>query len=449
MHMEIYQHFLDFIEENGLFSKDDRILLGVSGGVDSVVMLHLFLKAGYSIGIAHCNFQLRGEEADNEQQFVRSLADQNGIVFHTKNFDTNDFAAENRISVQMAARKLRYQWFEELREEHHYDVVAMGHNKNDLVETFFINLLRGTGIKGITGIKSRQNHVVRPLLFASREEIMTFSKEFDIDYMEDSSNLTVKYSRNKIRHQIIPEFEKINPNILETIQENVERFQDAYTIYKRAVEGKKNELTHREGSDLYINIDKLKVLEESKTFLFEILKSYHFTKDIVKEINENLDKSPGKEFFSSTHKLIRDRDYLIVANKDLSDQRRYYIDKLVDALHVPIRLDFKMVDNVSEYRIPRNPFIACIDYDKIEFPLILRKWHYGDYFRPFGFDHYKKLSDFFVDRKYSILDKERVWILATGETIIWIVGERLDDRFRVDKKTSRILEITYFAESAD
>ena len=439
----MYQQFLDYIETNQLFSNDDRILVGVSGGVDSMVMAHLFLKAGFTFAIAHCNFGLRDEESENDQEFVQSFASENNFAFHTKKFDTEKFASENKLSVQMAARRLRYRWFDQLKKRYNYDVIAMGHNKDDLVETFFINIARGTGLKGITGIKPRNRDIVRPLLFATREEILKYSAENDIPYREDSSNRTVKYSRNKIRHHIIPEFQRLNPRFLETVRENTERFQDAYTIYLKAVEEKKAELTFEEGSELYIDIYKLNELQEKNTYLFEILKPFGFTKEVIHEIVDHLEAEPGKEFFSATHKLVKDRDYLIVAPVEEETTSRFYIDEWIHRIDKPISLEFDLIEDNQDYRIPRDSNKAAIDYDKIQFPLMLRKWQQGDYFKPFGFAHYKKLKDFFVDRKYSILDKERTWILASGEKIIWIVGDRLDDRFRVDNHTRRILEITY------
>ncbi|MCF8334999.1 MAG: tRNA lysidine(34) synthetase TilS [Bacteroidales bacterium] len=443
----MYQRFLDFIEANNLCPSNARILLGVSGGVDSMVMAHLFIKTGYPVVIAHCNFQLRGEESERDQEFVQSFAVNHNLTFHTKRFATQSFSSDNKLSVQMAARRLRYNWFNELRDSYQYDVIAIGHNKNDLVETFFINIARGTGLKGLTGIKPRNNYIIRPLLFATREEISRFSKEHNIDYREDSSNLTVKYSRNKIRHHIIPEFWHINPRFLETVRENIERFQDAYTIYMRAIEEKTSELTFHEGADLYIDIEKLRNLEEKYTYLFEILKPYGFPKEIIHEVINNLDAEPGKEFFSSTYKLVKDRHYLIVTILEEETSTLYYIDEWVRQIKAPIHLKFNLIEDIQNYTIPKVPHQISVDYDKVQFPLILRKWKKGDYFKPFGFDHYKKLSDFFVDRKYSLLDKERVWILASGEKIIWVVGDRLDDRFKIEPNTRKILEISYVKDS--
>ncbi|MFW5915974.1 MAG: tRNA lysidine(34) synthetase TilS [Bacteroidota bacterium] len=440
----MYQKFLDFVEENVLFRSDERILLAVSGGVDSMVMAHLCLKAGYRFAVAHCNFQLRGQESDRDQQFVESFAKEHGLTFHVNKFDTEAFASENSLSLQMAARRLRYQWFEKLKIQYSYDIVGMGHNKNDLVETFFINIARGTGLKGITGIKPRNDYIIRPVLFAAREDILHFSREYNIGYREDSSNRTVKYHRNKIRHHIVPRFQEINPRFPDTMWENMERFQDAYNIYIRAINEKISELTFQKEDDLYVDINKLQQLPEASTYLFEILKPYHFSKEVVHKIIEHLDAEPGKEFFSPSHKLVRDRHYLIISVIETENANRYYIDEGVRQISAPIFLKFRFIEDVRNYGIPlKDPRIVSIDYDKLQFPLIIRKWQQGDYFKPFGFNHFKKLSDFFVDRKYSLLDKERVWILASGEKIIWIIGDRLDDRFKIEPDTRRILEITW------
>ena len=445
--MIMYQRFVDFIKTNQLFSRHDRILVAVSGGVDSVVMMHLLLKAGYQTGIAHCNFQLRGEESDEEQQFVGELAAYHKLPFYTRKFDTQDFASENKLSIQVAARKIRYGWLNELREQYHYDIIALGHNKDDLAETFFINISRGTGLKGITGIKARNNRIVRPLLFADRREIDQFSRECDLDFREDSSNHTDKYLRNRIRHHILPEFQRNNPRFLDTLWENTERFREAYTIYEKAIKQKKSELFFTRGCDQYIDIDKLSRMDEKRTILFEILRHYNFSRETIREIVDNLDAEPGKIYYTSSHRLIKDRKYLIVTGKQRGDSRRYYIDESTRRIDEPLSLELKFIESASNYRISKDQAVAAIDCGKVKFPLILRKWQDGDFFKPFGFDHHKKLSDYFTDRKYSLLDKERTWVLASAEQIVWIVGDRPDDRFKIDQNTSCILEITLLRQA--
>ena len=437
----MYQRFLDFVQENDLFSRHNKVLLGVSGGIDSMVMVQLFLEAGLKPGIAHCNYRLRGEESEKDLLFVRQFAEKNDLPFHMREFDTDGYAREHKLSVQMAARKLRYQWFEQLLKEYRYDVVAIGHNKDDLAETFMINLSRGTGLKGLTGIKVKQGVFVRPLLFATREDIEKYSREKGVHYREDSSNLTTKYTRNKIRHQVIPVFRELNPRFLDVMVENIEHLRDAWALYQEALEHKKKELVRKEGADCYIRKD-LKDDTTRQTLLYEILKDYHFTKETVRIIAGSMEGPPGKAFYSTTHKLIRDREWLIVTPLQPGEKERYYIEEHQQQVDEPVALRMRIIEDAGNYVIPGHANIASIDYDRLSFPLILRRWHAGDYFKPLGLGHYKKLSDFFVDHKYSLLDKERTWLLTSGEQIIWIVGDRLDDRFKVDARTKRILEVT-------
>jgi len=439
------ERFTDYIHTHHLFEPDDKILLGVSGGVDSVVMMHLFIQAGYQIAVAHCNYQLRGEESDRDHLFVRDLARKYGLPFFAKRFDTKDCASENGLSVQMAARRLRYQWFEQVRTHNGFDRVAIGHNKDDLSETFLMNLSRGTGLKGLTGIKTRHNNVVRPLLFADRQEILDYCRKHGLAYREDSSNQTTHYHRNKIRHHIIPVFQQINPRFLDTMSENVERFQEAYDLYRLFIEEKKQELMHQKGSDLYIS-KQVKEAGACSTLLFEMLREYGFTGQMVKRIALEMEGIPGKAYYSDTHKLIRDRNWLIITPLASPGRELFYLEQVQGRVDTPLPLHLKKIEDTENYQIPRHRDVASVDYDKVDFPLILRKWREGDYFRPLGLDHYKKLSDFFVDRKYSRVDKERAWLLTSGEKIVWIVGDRLDDRFKVENQTQRILEIKYLRE---
>ncbi|MFP3860048.1 MAG: tRNA lysidine(34) synthetase TilS [Bacteroidales bacterium] len=435
--------FLEYCSQHQLFSKQDKILLGVSGGVDSMVMLDLFLKAEVKVGIAHVNFQLRGNEADDEQDFVRKYAMNKDIAFHTVAFDTHDYANEKGVSVQVAARQLRYNWFEEIRRKHGYSCVAVAHNKNDEVESLLINLTRGTGIRGITGIKPKQNNVIRPVLFAERKEIMEYASLHNVPFKEDSSNLSVKYSRNRIRHNIIPEFENINPRFIHTVAENIERFQSVCNIYDQWISEVKNDIVTWENETVYIDIEALKNYEEKNTILFEILREFTFTKEVTKEIFKSVDSDSGKCFYSQSHKLIKDRQYLIVAPLQQVEQRRYYIEKGTEQVTFPVTMTLREVEKNGDYIIPKDRNKASLDYDKLVFPLIIRKWEKGDYFKPLGLNHYKKLSDFFIDRKYSLVDKERVWLLTSGEKIVWVIGDRIDDNFKVTPYTRKVLQIEY------
>ncbi len=442
----MYEKFVKFNQEQKLFSEKDKVLLGISGGIDSMAMLHLFLESGVSAGIAHVNFQLRGSESDEEQRFVEEFAGQNNLFFHTVNFDTREYAEEHDLSIQVAARELRYNWFEKIRREYGYDSVAVAHNKDDVAETFLINVSRGTGLKGITGIKSKQNDLIRPLLFARRVDILNYCSQNHIEFREDSSNLSTKYTRNRLRHNIIPEFEKINPRFVNTVIENIERFQSAYHIYYSAIEEMKERVVTKQEHDIKIDLEGLKNCEEKQTVLFEILSDYSFSKEVTAEIISVLDGEPGKRFYSKSHELIKDRHHLIVTSLRPKDSKRYYIDHEDSKVQHPVKLKLEIEENPQNYTIPRQPTVASLDYDKLTFPLIIRKWQQGDYFKPFGLNHYKKLSDFFIDRKYSLLDKERTWLLTSGEDIVWVIGDRMDENFKITGQTRKILKITYLPD---
>jgi len=434
---------LSYIEENNLFNPDDKILLGVSGGVDSIVMLHLLLRAGYEVGIAHCNFQLRGRESEEEHRFVGWMAEHYNVPFFVKRFDTHQFASDQGVSVQMAARRQRFEWFEQLRQAHNYNYIAIAHNKNDKVETSLINLARGTGLKGITGIKPKSGFIVRPLLFASREDILQYCNQEGLNYREDSSNQTTKYSRNRIRHEIFPEFQKINPQFLETMDKNLDRFRSAYALFEAMISEIRERLLIKQGNDWIINFKLLNEYPENYTILFELLKPFRFSADVVSDIFSTLETESGKTFYSDSYKAVKDRNKLIITTLETSEPKRYYIDRENSKIETPVTLTFN-IKNVDEaFRIPSEPNVACIDYDLVEFPLILRKWQSGDFFKPLGLGHYKKLSDFFIDKKYSLVDKEQSWLLTSGEQIVWIIGARLDDRFKITKQTSKVLIIEY------
>lgn len=444
----MYQRFIDFTRGRCLVEPHDRVLLGVSGGIDSVVMMHLFLQAGWPVGVAHCNYQLRGGESEGDRDFVRSLAEKYQVPFYEKRFDTQEYAREHGLSIQMAARRLRYRWFEQLRQDKGYDHVAMGHNKDDLAETFLINLSRGTGLKGLTGIKAARGTLIRPLLFASRGEIAAYCHEQGISYREDSSNRQTYYNRNKIRHHVIPVFRELNPRFLDTMMENTGRLQDVYHLYRMFIEEKKRELVRQKGPDTYISKQQVGG-EAYATFLYELLRDYGFGGDVVQQIAHEIDGTPGKEYYSESHRLLRDREWLVVSPLAGGQQQvsghppRYYLEEDVEEVQEPIKLRVKKFERAEGWRIPRDRDVACIDYDKLVFPLILRRWQHGDYFKPLGLDHLKKLSDFFVDRKYSRLEKEQAWLLTCGEKVVWVVGDRLDERFKVDRYTRHILQITY------
>ena len=431
-----------YIYENDLFRTGDRIVVTVSGGIDSVVMLDLLLKLGYTCTISHCNFHLRDEESDRDEQFVRDLADQNGVAVFVRNFDTTEYAEINKVSVQMAARELRYDWFEELRQEQGYDWVATAHNKNDVIETFLLNLARGTGIQGLTGIKSKSGRLIRPMLFASREEIKTYALENNLDWREDSSNASAKYSRNKIRLNIIPLFEEINPKFTDTLTDNIRKLSEAEEIYISAIREKRSDYVFREAGYSWILVNDLLKLQPIDTWAYELLGDFNFPQGVVTDIIRSLYGPSGRQFFSSTHRLVKDRDKLLIHPIREETLRRYYIEDPYREISEPVKLEMDVIPNSAEFRIPSSSNIACLDLDLLEFPLLLRKWESGDYFRPLGMSNMKKLSDFFIDLKLSIPEKENTWILQSGSEIAWIVGLRIDDHFKIRPDSKKILKIS-------
>lgn len=433
--------FKKYIADNNLCNKQNSILVAVSGGIDSTALFYLLLAAGYSCGIAHCNFGLRGEEADRDEQFVKTTAKQYNIPFYIKRFNTKQYAEENSISIQMAARDLRYEWFEHIRQEHGYDLVAVAHNSDDVVESVLNNLSRGTGLRGLTGIKPRVNKIIRPLLFASREEIVQYCNGHNIQYVEDSSNATTKYARNLLRHKIIPLFEQINPRFRETIIENAQRLNDNLLVYENTINNTKQELLKHNNGTWTISIEKLKELSPLKTWLFELFSEFNITQKHVNDLAGILNNIPGKQILTPTHRIIKDRQFILITSRFKKATQQYYIDEGAPAIKQPIALTFKKIMPSAINAFPDDPAIAYLDYDKLIFPLLLRKWHHGDYFMPLGMREMKKLSDFFIDQKFSIIAKENAWLLVSDGKIVWIAGHRIDERFKITNDTKNVLEV--------
>jgi len=435
------ERFTSFIRDQNLFARDSKVLLAVSGGIDSVVMLDLFRRSGFQIGIAHCNFHLRGSESDDDEQFVQQLSRQFDINYHVAHFNTEEYARENKLSIQMAARELRYNWFEVICDQNDYTHIATAHNQDDVIETFMINLGRGTGIRGLTGIKAKTGRIIRPLLFASRPEIENYSNDCSIEYREDSSNVSVHYTRNKIRHEIIPQFEEINPSFRSSLIETIRKLNDTEDIYLDTIENIKNELVELKGENAIIYLEKLESQPNKLTVLFEILSGYQFLSTQIASIIGSSKAHSGKQFYSNTHRLIKDRNTFIITPLQESESKRFYIDEGREQVKEPISMDLLIVDFNDSFTIPREKNIACLDHEKLTFPLMLRKWHDGDYFQPLGMVHNKKLSDFLIDEKLSLADKEDQWLMISGDDIIWVVNQRIDERYKVTDKTSQILMV--------
>ena len=437
-----------YLEENKLCKFGDRVLLAVSGGIDSVVMAHLFREADYNCAIAHCNFQLRGKESESDEAFVRLLGASLEMPVYVKHFDVEETVKEEGISVQMAARELRYAWFEELLNDRSYDLVATAHNENDSVETFFINLSRGTGIRGLTGIPPVNGKIIRPLLFATRKEIIAYAEQNQLKFREDASNLDTKYRRNKIRHDVIPVMEQINPGFTETMSLNMERLTEVLGIYKQAVKLARKELFEEGSSRITIDIGKLSSLSPRRTWFYELFSPFGFTRSQCEGIEQIMEAKPGRRSISTTHQLFKDRDRLILIQSTQESFTRYYLDGPDYSSSLPFPMDVEVIDRSELEKIPADPHIACLDHDEIQFPLTIRRWFHGDYFYPLGMNQMKKLSDFFVDNKISVPEKESTWILASGKKIVWIMGHRIDHRFRITEKTTKVLLLSFQSDIA-
>lgn len=438
--------FITYNKKENLFRQADKIMLAVSGGVDSVVMTELFRQAGVNFGMAHVNFNLRGAESDRDEDFVRGLAAKYQVPLYIRHFQTKSYARQNKLSVQVAARQLRYQWFQLLLGESDYAFVATAHNMDDQIETFLINLARGTGIAGLRGIPARQDQVIRPLLFASRDQIVNFARDNQLNFVEDSSNRSLHYSRNRIRHRIIPQMEQLNPSFRKEMRLTMEHISDAWEIYRQAIERERDRILVPSRNNLMIPVNELKKLSPGKTWLFEFISGFGFSAATVNDIWEALDEQPGKVFFSQTHRLVKDRENLIIeplsrlTGMDISSEASINDFTGDFLLEHPVRLHFKKILKEG-YEIPGQPEVASFDQDKVDFPLSIRRWEKGDHFYPFGLAKRKKLSDFFIDLKLSLPQKENAWLLISGGRIAWVIGHRTDERFRIDDGTSRILQV--------
>ena len=435
------QRFINYIKDNHLFNQTDTILVGVSGGIDSVVLLDLLDKAGYSVAIAHCNFRLRGKESDGDEKMVVELARKYDVPFYKTSFDTNEYAQENKISVEMAARELRYQWFESIRAIHHLDYIAVAHHRDDQLETFFLNLARGTGLSGLTGMRPINGKIVRPLLFASRQEIENYRHKNFLDYREDSSNQNLDYQRNKIRHTLLPVMETLNPNFRDGMIRTMGYLDDVSKICEKAISLAWEQVSIRKGNEFMISIAELKLLDPLSTYLFEFLKPYGFNSLVVSDIIASLDGISGKQFISQTHRIVHNRELLILAPLRHENRKHFYLEEGREELTSPVHLKVGVIQRKDSFKIPDSPLVACIDYSKLQFPLVIRKWQQGDYFKPLGMNGFKKISDFFIDLKLSLPQKENIWMITNGEQVVWIIGRRLDDRYKITSATQTILRM--------
>jgi len=426
-----------YIIKNKLFLLEDKLILAISGGADSVCLMHVLLDLGVCFDLAHCNFQLRGKDSDNDEVFVKGLAQEYNLKLHTKSFSTKEYANKNGISIQMAARDLRYKWLNKLLKSEKAMYIAVAHHNDDSIETFFINLIRGTGISGLIGIPNKKYNVVRPLLNLSRSDIEEYLATKEQIFRVDRSNNSTKYLRNKIRHQIIPLLEEINPRIKRTIKHEINIIKDTYSVFHHQIQNVKREIITEDKQLISLDINKLKGLSPLKIYLYELIKPFGFNQ--INEIILALDNQSGKQFFSNTHNLVVDREKILIANRIEENNSVFEINEKEKIIQHPIRIKLSMTDNIN---IDTSNSIAQLAFDKLKFPLLLRKWKHGDKFKPLGMKTFKKLSDFFIDNKFSQLQKKEQWLLCSNNNIVWVVGFRIDDRYRVKSTTKKL----YIAE---
>ncbi len=434
---------IKYIQKHQLPPPGSKLIVGFSGGADSVVLLHILHQLEYECIAAHCNFHLRGEESLRDEHFARSFAESLQIPFCKIDFETKSFASDNKISVEMAARELRYAWFGKLREENNAVAIAVGHHKDDNVETFLLNLIRGTGIKGLTGLRQQSGYIIRPLLCLSKEDILNYVQNERLNYVTDSSNLQDEFTRNKLRLQVLPLLKTINPSIFNTIEETAQRLDQTCKIYHDSItKAKKNVFNP---VNRQIDIELLKTFPAPETLLYEILKEYGFNQATVKDIFSSLNTQSGKKFYSTHYLLVKDRNSLLISEKNQRNEEKIFqIYEHEELIHHPVHAAWKIFPKSEDFQLERNRNVAYFDADKLNFPLVIRKWEKGDRFVPFGINGTKKLSDYFNDKKISIIKKQEIWLLCNDKDIIWIIGYQTDNKYKITQTTKNVCRMEVF-----
>jgi tRNA(Ile)-lysidine synthase len=464
--MNLLSEFKDYIKKENLFQPKDKLLLAVSGGVDSVVLCELCKQAGYDFAIAHCNFQLRGAESERDEQFVRSLSEKYGVEVLVEKFDTQKHADEYKVGIQEAARFLRYNWFLKICAEQtfgdtfnnpsagpgwhtiignikHRVYVVTAHHANDSVETLLMNFFKGTGIKGLQGILPRHELLVylrRPLLFAKKDELVTFANDHNLSFVEDSSNILNKYTRNYFRNELIPGVKKVFPQAEDNLIDNLKRFREIDILYQQAIQLHKKKLLEIKSNEVHIPVLKLLQAVPLATVLYEIIKDYDFTSHQTDEIINLLKSETGKYIESPTHRIFKNRKWLIIAPLLASEAENILIEESDKSIN--FESGMLSIERPLTFNLQPSNIVAQLDAAEIKFPLLLRKWKQGDYFYPLGMQKKKKLSRFFIDQKLSLTQKENVWVIESNKKILWVVGMRIDDRFKITSSTKNILQFT-------
>ena len=448
--MNLAEKFQHFIKKENLFQQKDRLLLAVSGGVDSVVLCELCRRCEFDFIIAHCNFNLRGIESDEDENFVKGLGIKYGVEVFVEKFDTLNYAGKNKISIQVAARNLRYSWFSELLAKQHHNIVnhlLTAHQANDNIETLMMNFFRGTGMTGLLGILPKQKYeayyMIRPLLFVKKEEIIDFANKNNLQYREDSSNAENKYTRNFFRNEVIPALQQVYPQVEENLLQNISRFKDINIFYNQALLDTKEKLIFKRGNEYHIPVLKLAKTNGLHTMIYDITKEFGFSALQSEEVLKLLKAESGKYICSATHRILRNRAWLIISPLHNTEVQQYLVEENEGELIFKggkIKVE-KITDPVD---INPDPDIALLNAAEIQFPLIVRKWKQGDYFYPLGMQKKKKLSRFFSDQKLSLLQKENTWVIESNKKIIWIIGQRIDNRFKLKPTVTNVLRLSLF-----
>lgn len=436
----LLKQFNEYLLTKEILKQGETVLVAVSGGLDSVVLCRLFKESKIDFAIAHCNFKLRGKESDNDEEFVKKLAANYKVPFFNIQFKTKAFAKENKLSTQEAARNLRYQWFEKIRAEHQYDKIAVAHHLNDSIETFFINTIRGTGMSGMKGIAAINGHIIRPLLFATREDLETFAKKKKLKWRQDSSNQSDDYLRNRIRHSVIPVMKEKNPDFERSMQRSLDFFGFANHVQKLFIEEwkKKNTAVSADGS-ITIRLKGIWDFQYSNALLGAVLHSYGITNLDPEKV---LRSSPGKIFRNKNYRLLFDRTTLILQSMKSADQKEFIVSHTPDRLELGDRVfGFETLNASRLTSIPKDTHIQVVDAGKLHFPLTIRRWKQGDSFFPLGMTKKKKISDFLIDKKVNRFEKEMTYVLLSDQDIVCILGHRIDDRFKITDETVSVLHI--------
>ncbi|WP_309613686.1 tRNA lysidine(34) synthetase TilS [Flavobacterium sp.] len=432
--------FQNHINQSLPFLKGKKLLLATSGGIDSMVLLELCSQSKLDIRAAHCNFQLRGYESDEDEKFVKSQCEKLDVLLFVNHFDTKKFAEKQKLSIQVVARNLRYDWFNTLLINNDYDYILTAHHLDDSLETVLINFTRGSGLDGLTGIPQQNGNIVRPLLPFSRNEIVTFAKKNKVKWREDSSNASDKYLRNKLRHNVIPILKELNPSLLDSFEKSISNLQQAQTLVDDASRIVYRKVVTDINFQKRINLSEFMQLPNYQSYLYQWLEPFGFSD--WNSINDLVIAQSGKQVFSETHVLLKDRNELILFPKQNEiEPVNFLISKDQKEVKFPLKMAFCNVDDISV----QTTNTIFVDEDKLQFPLVIRKWQEGDWFYPSGMIGRKKLSKFFKDEKFSLLDKSSTWLLCSENQIVWVIGKRLDEQFKVTESTTKILKINYTA----